>query len=166
MKFFGIVNFQVNGNIYENEFYFNDCRENQSKQSEDNDKHQSAESNGPVEDVESVEVNESSKSNSSFSMRNDYSDSPLIPYLTYPEKSQYFIGWLHKHMDCQIILREIIKPLRAAYERGYFKSDIPYQIFSSEFGPRVSQAWYSRLMKEKGRYSDDELMLVLEGLKI
>ena len=94
----------------------------------------------------------------------DYSNSPLVPLLTYPEHAQYFISWLHLNMDNQKDYREKLKAFRAVSENGYFKRAVPYDIFVEEFGYQLSQGWYSTLMGENGNYSDDELKLAIQTL--
>ena len=125
-----------------------------------------------AESVDYEEVNPKPKQSETFVSKQhllscrDYSKSPLIPLLTYPKHALYFIDWLHRNMDNQTSPREIIKPLRAACERGLFKSSIPYDIFVEEFGGKVAQPWYSKLMNERDRYQADELSLALETLNM
>ena len=95
----------------------------------------------------------------------DYSKSPLVPYLTYPQHAQYFIGWLHYRMDNQKAKKDFILPLKAAMERGLFKRPIPYEVFKEEFGDMVKQYEYSRLMNGT-RIKDADLDLVLETLDL
>lgn len=96
----------------------------------------------------------------------DYSNSPLIPHLTYPQYAQYFIGWLHSNMDNQKNYREKLKAFRAVSEKGFFKGDISYEIFNEEFGYGISQSWYSRLMRDPNIYFDDELNLSIQSLNL
>lgn len=96
----------------------------------------------------------------------DYSNSPLIPHLTYPQYAQYFIEWLHTNMDNQKNYREKLKAFRAVSEKGYFKGEISYDIFNEEFGYGVSQSWYSRLMNDPNIYFDDELNLAIQSLDL
>ena len=96
----------------------------------------------------------------------DYSNSPLIPHLTYPQYAQYFIGWLHSNMDNQKNYREKLKAFRAVSEKGFFKGDISYEIFNEEFGYGISQSWYSRLMRDPNIYFDDELNLSIQSLDL
>lgn len=96
----------------------------------------------------------------------DYSKSPLIPHLTYPQHAQYFIGWLHSNMDNQKNYREKLKAFRAVFEKGFFKGDISYEIFNEEFGYGISQSWYSRLMRDPNIYFDDELNLSIQSLNL
>ena len=96
----------------------------------------------------------------------DYSNSPLIPHLTYPRHAQYFIGWLHSNMDNQKNYREKLKVFRAVSEKGFFKGDISYELFNEEFGYGLSQSWYSRLMSDPNIYFDDELNLSIQSLEL
>ena len=96
----------------------------------------------------------------------DYSNSPLIPHLTYPRHAQYFIGWLHCNMDNQKNYREKLKVFRAVSEKGFFKGDISYELFNEEFGYGLSQSWYSRLMSDPNIYFDDELNLSIQSLDL
>ena len=96
----------------------------------------------------------------------DYSNSPLIPHLTYPRHAQYFIGWLHSNMDNQKNYREKLKVFRAVSEKGFFKGDISYELFNEEFGYGLSQSWYSRLMSDPNIYFDDELNLSIQSLDL
>ena len=96
----------------------------------------------------------------------DYSNSPLIPHLTYPRHAQYFIGWLHCNMDNQKNYREKLKVFRAVSEKGFFKGDISYELFNEEIGYGLSQSWYSRLMSDPNIYFDDELNLSIQSLDL
>jgi hypothetical protein len=96
----------------------------------------------------------------------DYTKSPLYEIMTYPEHAQYLLEWLHKNMDNQKSGRSIILPLKAVYEKGLFKTKIPYTAFVEEFGNCVSQTNYSRLMGDSSNYTNDELSLALEGIDL
>ena len=96
----------------------------------------------------------------------DYSKSVLVPFLTYPDNADYFIDWLHRSMENQSKVKDYLLPLRAATEKGLFKTPIPYKVFQEEFGDKVSQTWYSKLMGSNDIYSEDEFTLVLESLNM
>ena len=149
----------INGNIYNCTIITNDTNI---------DSHNNGYRKEPeVEEVDYEEVKVESKQENSVNLHNnstkDYSKSPLIPYLTYPEHAQYFIGWLHLSMDNQKSNKDFIMPLKAATERGLFKRPIPYEVFKEEFGDKVKQYEYSKLMNGT-RIKDADLDLVLETL--
>ena len=98
--------------------------------------------------------------------RKDYSKSPLIPFMTYPQHAQYLLEWLHLNMDNQKNLREKLKAFRSVSEKGLFRGEISYEIFNEEFGYGISQSWYSRLMSDPNIYFDDELNLSIQSLDL
>ena len=98
--------------------------------------------------------------------KRDYSKSALIPLMTHPEHAEYNIERFHLNMDNQTTDRERIKPLYVASENKVFKSTIPYEIYKQEFGGKVSQPQFSRLMGKEGNYSEDELKATMECLKL
>ena len=92
----------------------------------------------------------------------DYSNSCLIPHLTYPEQGNYLIGWMHHNIEIQSKISERIKIVKALDSRYYFKSKVDYKDYIEEFGDKVSASWYSRLMKRE--IPSDELDVILESL--
>lgn len=121
-------------------------------------------------DFEEVVVDtNSSKSVTSESKTNmpvkDYSNSPLIPYMTYPQHANYLLSWLHANMDNQDKGVDIVRPLRAAVERGLFLKEIDYKDFVAEFGECLSESWYSRLMSSS-YYNNEELSTAIMTLDV
>ena len=130
--------------------------------------HQQRSNKDEAEDVECEEVKvEPQKTETPApTTAKDYSKSPLVRYMTHPEQAQPLLEWLHSNMDNQKTDRERIKPLKAVFEKKYFKSTIPYEDYKKEFGDEVDQTQYSRLMGKGGKYSEDELKLVLKSLNL
>lgn len=107
--------------------------------------------------------------NASFDVNarcSDYSGSPFLRHFSNPEKAPLILEWLHRVIKYQVTDREIIRPLKAAVEKGHLTWPIPYEDFRQEFGDIVSQTRYSRLMGNEGKYKNKELKLVLESLKL
>lgn len=96
----------------------------------------------------------------------DYTKSPLFPLLTHPEHAPILIPWLHSNMCNQSNDRDRIMPLKAVFEKHFFKSTIPYETFKLEFGRLVCQSSYSKLMGVGGNYTKDELKNVLKSLNL
>ncbi len=182
MKIIGNIN--VNGNIIENENYyyiFNNDSEKQESTNETSNQQEKSKDNAnvkpePAQDMsvnkQAVPVKETATpqqplSNVPPTTLKDFSHSPLIAYMTYPEHANYLLGWLHYRMDDKIKkYRDYFIPFRAAYEKGLFKSNIPYKYFEMEFGNKITQSFYSRLMGKSANYTDDEISLALEGLNL
>ena len=119
----------------------------------------------PCEEVKPT-CNEAPVSRQQEMTRKDYSKSPLIPFMTYPQHAQYLLEWLHLNMDNQKNLREKLKAFRSVSEKGLFRGEISYDLFIEEFGYELSQGWYSKLMKSKTIYDDDELTLAINSLNM
>ncbi len=96
----------------------------------------------------------------------DFSHSPLVAYMTYPEHANYLLGHLHQEMEKQKTARGRILYLKAVCEVGLFKSRIPYTAYVIEFGKNMSQSNYSRLMGNGGKYTNDEITLALESIDL
>lgn len=96
----------------------------------------------------------------------DYTKSPLFPLLTHPEHATILIPWLHSNMCNQNNDRDRIMPLKAVFEKHFFKSTIPYETFKLEFGKLVCQSSYSKLMGQGGNYTENELKNVLKSLNL
>ena len=143
------------GTIQENNFY---------------GKNEQHEEKTEVEDIPCEEVkpkcNEASVYRQQGMTTKDYSKSPLIPFMTYPQHAQYLLEWLHLNMDNQKNLREKLKAFRSVSEKGLFRGEISYDLFIEEFGYELSQGWYSKLMKSKTIYDDDELTLAINSLNM
>ena len=143
------------GTIQENNFY---------------GKNEQHEEKTEVEDIPCEEVkpkcNEASVYRQQGMTTKDYSKSPLIPFMTYPQHAKYLLEWLHCNMDNQKNLREKLKAFRSVSEKGLFRGEISYEIFNEEFGYGISQSWYSRLMSDPNIYFDDELNLSIQSLDL
>jgi len=157
MKSFGSINISNSyiENIYNN-YSVSDAKDEEKDNAEEEDDKDHTEvvevhpvpSDEPI--VKQCEVNK------------DYSNSCLVPHLTYPEQGNYLIGWMHRNIEMQSKISERIKIVKALDSRYYFKSRVDYKDYIEEFGGKVSASWYSRLMKR--RIPSDELDVILESL--
>ena len=166
MNIFGHIN---NCTIISNETIYNSSEDKKKDKSEESDDDSDTSDNSevvPFEEIDSKPKQEEPHSDQPNKQPRDYTQSPLYELMTYPEHAQYLLEWLHKTMDNQKSGRSIILPLKAVYEKGLFKTRIPYTSFVEEFGDSVSQTYYSKLMSSDDKYTDDEITLVLEGLDL
>lgn len=141
---------------------------NNDKKDQSNEK-ESKEETDDADHTEVVEVQPTSAKKpvvKQCDVNKDYNKSPLIPYMTYPQHAQYLIEWLHRNMDNQKNLREKLKAFRSVSEKGLFRGEISYDLFIEEFGYELSQGYYSKLMKSKSIYDDDELTLAISSLNM
>ena len=97
-----------------------------------------------------------------YDVNKDYSNSKLVPLLTYHDQANYLLGWMHLKIDGQPKISERIRIIKALDSRYYFKSKVDYKDYIEEFGDKVSASWYSRLMKRE--IPSDELDVILESL--
>ncbi len=143
--------------IFNNDFHDNDAHNQEEK-----DDTEEADDAEPAELVEVQPVPAKEPLAKQSDKNKDYSNSNLVPLLTYPDQANYLIGWMHQNMDNQSKLREKIKIILALDSRGFFKSRVDYKDYIDEFGGDFSASWYLRLMKRE--IPSDELDVILESL--
>ena len=143
--------------IFNNDFHDNDAHNQEEK-----DDTEEADDAEPAELVEVQTVPAKEPLAKQSDKNKDYSNSNLVPLLTYPDQANYLIGWMHQNMDNQSKLREKIKIILALDSRGFFKSRVDYEDFVDEFHVTISKSWYSRLINHE--YPTTDYDNILESL--
>ena len=150
-------NLAYNLNIYirGNNYGFNNF---ESDKQHENDKTEAEESDD-ADPAEVVEVSAEPVRDTVDTVFADYSNSKLVPKLTYPQQANYLIGWMHQNIDIQSKFREKVKVLLALDSRGFFKSKVDFEDFIDEFKVKISKSWYSRLINSAYPTTDYENIL-------
>jgi len=139
--------------------------DNNSDKKEQSNEKEGKEEPDDADHSEVVEVQPTSAKESAVKqsdLNKDYSNSKLVPLLTYPEQANYLIGWMHLNIERQPKISERIRIIKALDSRYYFKSKVGYKDYIGEFGGDFTASWYSRLMKRE--IPSDVLDVILESL--
>ncbi len=164
MNFFGPL--YNNGVIISNEVHQESNKNEQQDASKSEDE---SDKNDHIETVDCVNVETAPEQESFTEIKTepmkDNTSSPLIAYISNKDYAPKLLEWLHATMDNQKYPKQKLKPLRAAFEAGYFTQSIPYKAYIAEFGNITTSCYYHWIIGPL-KYDRSEIDALIEQIPI